>query len=351
MPAPRSLVRDRARGTLLGLAVGDALGTTLEFATPAAPPFPSLAEGPHADVTGGGPFDVVPGQVTDDTQMAACLAGALAARGGRYDVSEAAARYRAWTEHAFDVGSLTASALARLERGAAPGEAGFLAWEEAGMAAAGNGSLMRSAPIGVALAADAGARRLAALRDSAVTHYDPRCALACAALDAAVAAGVAGAARARDLLDAAGAELGAAAAAFLDACPPPRAARPDVEARLAAAVDALLEDLDRAQADDPGLYGRDLHLHAHQGFVRVAFRLAFWELLHAPTWRAGVTDAVNRGGDADTNGAIAGALLGALHGERALPEAWRARVLSAVPREDGPLRTLYHPRALLALAP
>jgi ADP-ribosylglycohydrolase len=56
---------------------------------------------------------------------------------------------------------------------------------------------------------------------------------------------------------------------------------------------------------------------------------------------------VNRGGDADTNGAIAGALAGALHGERAIPETWRRTVLQAAPPGPAPLRGAYHPAALL----
>ncbi|MBZ0230828.1 MAG: ADP-ribosylglycohydrolase family protein, partial [Deltaproteobacteria bacterium] len=59
----------RALGSLLGLAVGDALGTTNEFKTMSAPPFPALAEGPVDDVVGGGPFSLPAGGVTDDTQM------------------------------------------------------------------------------------------------------------------------------------------------------------------------------------------------------------------------------------------------------------------------------------------
>src|SRR5262249_38705405 len=94
----------------------------------------------------------------------------------------------------------------------------------------------------------------------------------------------------------------------------------------------------------------EVHLHRHEGYVRVAFRLAFWELLHAPDLRAGLIDAVNRGGDADTNGAIAGALLGARHGADGIPASWRERVLGALAGDAGPLATLYHPRELLRLA-
>jgi ADP-ribosylglycohydrolase len=93
-----------------------------------------------------------------------------------------------------------------------------------------------------------------------------------------------------------------------------------------------------------------LSLHHHQGFVRVAFRLAFWELVHAGSFEAGLIDVVNRGGDADTNGAVTGALLGSLYGEAHIPSTWRARVLDALQDEPpSPLRDTYHPRRLLDL--
>jgi ADP-ribosylglycohydrolase len=92
-------------------------------------------------------------------------------------------------------------------------------------------------------------------------------------------------------------------------------------------------------------HGDVLNLLTQAGFVRVAFRLAFWELGHASSFQAGLIDVVNRGGDADTNGAIAGALLGAHHGEEEIPADWRALVLSA----KG-LRPEYHPQVLLQMA-
>ena len=98
---------------------------------------------------------------------------------------------------------------------------------------------------------------------------------------------------------------------------------------VAAAADALAEDLAHAAQDDPDLVTAKLHFHRHAGFVRVAFRLAFWELRHAPTAEAALLDCANRGGDADTNAAITGALLGALHGEAAIPAAWRTAVADA----------------------
>src|SRR5689334_13941802 len=120
-------VEERSRGALLGLAVGDAFGTTLEFSEPKAPAFPQLATGPHVDVVGMGPFRLVPGQVTDDTQMTCCLAASLADR-GELDLADVAARYVAWQEHAFDVGVQTAAALNAVREGTPPARAGREVW-------------------------------------------------------------------------------------------------------------------------------------------------------------------------------------------------------------------------------
>ncbi len=85
--------------------------------------------------------------------------------------------------------------------------------------------------------------------------------------------------------------------------------------------------------------------------MRIAFRLAFWELLHAPSFEAGLVDVVNRGADADAHGAITGALLGAFHGEEAIPAEWKRMVLESMAVVRGPLWNLYHPRHLLPLVP
>lgn len=334
---------DRARGALIGLAVGDALGTTHEFQALDAPAFPARATGPLREVVGGGPFALEPGQVTDDTHMACCLADSLREQGG-FDAADVAARYRRWREHAFDIGNQTAAALGELGElpaGTPPTEAGRLVWERGGQQAAGNGSLMRTAPIAVALAGDPAARRGAAMTDSAITHFDPRCQLACAAFDAALAEMIAdgpAAMRPRTVLDIILAEILAAAGELVHRYP----AYGD---EIAAARVALQEDVALAGARDPELYDA-VHLHRHQGFVRVGFRLALWELVHAPSFEDGLIDVVNRGGDADTNGAITGALLGAFHGAASIPEAWTGQVLDA----SGPVPDAYHPRRLLALA-
>lgn len=328
--------RGRARGVLLGLAVGDALGTTQEFSRPKdRRPFPELNLGPQTDVVGGGPFALPAGHTTDDTQMAVCLTRALLGAPD-FDVEAAGRHYLEWMPLAFDIGQQTSACLARLKGGGSALEVGLTVWNASGQDIAGNGSLMRTAPIGVHFADRPEERRRASWLDSAITHADPRCILACASFNAAIAHGVnEGPGGALGLLQAASAELTLAAGLLLE---DPRWPQD----RVRAAVAAVAEDLERAQATDPGL-----DLGRHQGYVRLAFRLAFWELLHAPSWAEGLLDVTNRGGDADTNAAVAGALLGAHHGSAQIPDAWLTAVLR--PGPPGSVHERFHPRALLGL--
>jgi ADP-ribosylglycohydrolase len=354
--------RDRARGCLLGLAVGDALGTTLEFEKLDAPAFPRMATGPHVGVTGGGPFTLLPGQVTDDTEMACCLAESLREKGD-LDVADVARRYIEWSRHAFDVGMQISQVLEATASGKQGASREF--WLARDKRPAANGSLMRTAPIGVAFAGCDDLRLAkASIAESAITHYDPRCSLACAALNGAIAAALAGD-KERDLFQLRQAAYLAGSNALLCLLGQlvPQEAWPEVAnlatlgsgsesankailepwpevASLASAADAINSDIAASTANDPGLYGPELFLNRADGagFVRVALRLAFWELFHAKTFEAGLIDVVNRGGDADTNGAIAGALLGAFHGEAAIPARWREPVLAAEPARPHPSR-------------
>jgi len=318
-------------GALMGLAIGDALGTTNEFKTLKAPVFPGLAIGPLEDIKGGGPFGVKAGQVTDDTQMACCLYLSLATHGA-YDIRDAAQRYVAWAKHAFDVGGQISSALAVMKP-QQPTSAGRAIWLAAGKHPAANGSLMRTAPIGALLAAPI-ERRTAAVLDSAITHFDPKCRISCAALDSAIAAGIAGAS-AEEMHGAAVAEVADAAALIGE----------DYESDdLSKAIEAVREDLGLASTADPDLYGDTVHIQKSQGFVRVAFRLAFWELLHRDGFAEAVLDVANRGGDADTNAAITGALVGSAVGIEGVPAEWRELVLNCAPPNPWGPSGLYHPQ-------
>jgi ADP-ribosylglycohydrolase len=367
-------MNERARGALLGLAVGDALGTTYEFEEIEQRGYPGLATGPAIDVTGGGPFGLAAGQITDDTQMAICLARSLAEQRS-LDVSDVARRYVAWTEEAFDIGNQTRDALTRIARGTAPEVAGLATWRQSGRRAAGNGSLMRTVPIAVAFAPEV--RRDvsvidAAMLESAITHADPRCVLACAVFDAAIAAAVSGSVTDPDaaadpgsgsgsgsvsgagMLAVARRALGVAAARLTERWRDPANAALAIEREDLAAIETahadLAADLDAAASADPQLYTAGLHLHRTAGFVRVALRLAFWHAVHTPSWRAALVDTASRGGDADTNSAIVGALLGARDGASAIPSVWVDRVLAATQPGSPAWADAHHPRHLVALA-
>lgn len=393
MPPPRRpaqkgpdlLPGQRGRGALLGLAVGDALGAPLRGRNMIAPLFPQLANGLRRQPTGGvikprlgklaeeqrpsleelelpPDYEGLPpdmpleppvvelrkGQVTDETHMACCVAWSLKEL-KRYDAADVARRLRAWKAHAFDMSDPVREVLDEMDSGLPVLTAGRRVWMRNFRRTFTNGSLARTAPIGVFFSKDftkdEPARIQASFEDSALTHFDPRCQLACAALNSAIAKALTGgdSLTPQDLLTAAQSGLSVAA---------PMLARSasDYVSEVTTAKALLLEDLQAAQQSDPMLYGPELHLHRQYGNVRTAFRLAFWELLHAPSLEAALVDVVNRGGDADAHGAIAGALLGAFHGEESIPADWRRLVLDSMNTVRGPFWMTYHPRHLLALA-
>jgi ADP-ribosylglycohydrolase len=336
------------------MAVGDALGTTYEFERIDQPAYPTLATGPATDVVGGGPFNLVAGQVTDDTQMAICLARSLL-HARPLDLADLAKRYVAWFEHAFDVGNQTSSALRAIETGAPVMSAGRTVWHNSGRRAAGNGSLMRTTPIGV-IYHRAPRERIVeeALADSLITHADPRCAIACAVFNCAVAYGVT-ANTSGDVPDDYAALGRAMTRAGVEAIPLAVlkvrelwSDNPEDLVMLERAEEDLRRDLEVADDDTPGVHRVELDLQRTAGFVRVAFRLAFWHLCHTP-WRDAIVDTASRGGDADTNAAIVGALLGARDGALAIPAAWIDRVLGV--EQPGPpdWAAAHHPRHLLAI--
>lgn len=155
---------DRFRGALLGLAVGDALGATVEFHTRGH--FPSLT-----DMIGGGPHDVEPGQRTDDTSMALCLAESLVEQKD-FDAADQMRRYvRWWREgynssksYCFDIGHTTRGALQRFEDTGNPYSG------DTHPGTAGNGSLMRLAPVSLRYAHDHDEAVARAADSSRTTH-------------------------------------------------------------------------------------------------------------------------------------------------------------------------------------
>jgi ADP-ribosylglycohydrolase len=154
----------RFRGALLGLAVGDALGTTAEFSPPGT-------FEPIDDMVGGGPFGLAPGEWTVDTSMALCLAESLVEHGG-FEARDQMERYVRWSRdghlssngRCFDIGSTVAAALRRFEQTGEP----FAGSTDPH--SAGNGSLMRLAPVPLFYATDPGQAVAQAAASSRTTH-------------------------------------------------------------------------------------------------------------------------------------------------------------------------------------
>ncbi len=277
----------RAQGALLGQVAGDSLGALVEFAT-AAEVARNHPAGP-SELADGGVFGTLAGQPTDDSEMALSLARAILARGA-YDATAAFEAYRAWHRSGpFDIGSTTRAALA-----------GYLMGDSQA-----NGSLMRAIPLAL-LAHRWSAERAAELgrEDSALTHPNPVCRDSVGAFVVAAACAI---------------RTGERAAAYHAALD---------WARSAGAVAPVVETLERAASAPPVCDGES------QGWVLVALRNAFFELLHAEGLEAGVVRTVRRGGDTDTNAAITGALLGAALGRAAVPRQWQGAVLSCRAHQD-----------------
>jgi ADP-ribosyl-[dinitrogen reductase] hydrolase len=277
---------DRAEGVLLGLACGDALGRPVEFETPAR----ILAQyGEVTEMLANGTWDKPAGTVTDDTEMTLCLARSLVDRGA-FDPADVAERFVAWYESGpFDIGTMTASALGRIRDGEPWHAAGRRVWEASPEGSnAGNGSVMRAAPLAVAFASRESELVDASVASSRITHADPRCTAGCAVLNLTLAG----------LLFDRPEPLSRA----LDHVEPPAALEDALRPVAAAAVDP--DDLQST------------------GYVVDTLRTALWYGLRAETAEDALVDVVNMGGDADTVGAVTGAVVGARFGADALPDRW-----------------------------
>jgi ADP-ribosylglycohydrolase len=279
----------RAQGSLLGQLIGDALGSQVEFLT-AHEIRRRYPEGVR-NLADGGTWSTIAGQPTDDSEMALALARLLVARGA-YDEGLAFAAYQDWlASHPFDCGDSIRSAL--------------LGRPNAGSQA--NGALMRASPLGIFGATQP--KHLVAewaITDAALTHPHPVCLDANRIYVTSLAVAIEGATP-QEVYDAA-----------LSWC-----REWDVQADVACA-------LREASISPPAEYT------TRQGWVLIALQNAFYQLLHAPTPEEAIIDTAMRGGDTDTNAAIAGALVGALHGIGSLPTRWVDTVLECKPERGAP---------------
>jgi len=286
---------ERYRGCLLGLAVGDALGAPLEFRPPGS-------FTPIDDMVGGGSFDVMPGQWTDDTSMALCLADSLIEQQDFNPINQLQ-KYVRWLregylssiDRCFDIGNTTLEALRRFETTQEP------YCGPTDPRSAGNGSIMRLAPVPLFYAK----RPLDAIEKSGessrTTHQATTAIDACRYLGALLFGAVNGVNREELLCE--------------RYSPIPRYWEEN----------PLVEEIDEIAK------GSFKHRQPPQiqgsGYVVKSLGAALWAFYNSHSFREGCLLAVNLGMDADTTGAVYGQLAGAFYGEREIPESWRSQLM------------------------
>ncbi|CAD7699086.1 unnamed protein product [Ostreobium quekettii] len=272
---------DRFRGCLLGLATGDAVGTTLEFR-------PRGTFAPITDMNGGGPFELSAGQWTDDTSMALCLATSLTAR-CKFDPADQMARYVRWltegylssTGSCFDIGGTTRGSLAKYMID------GTVFAGPTGPRTAGNGSLMRLAPVPMFYHPERQAAVHYAGESSRTTHGAKECVDACRMYADMLVSALSGKTK---------------------------------EEMLSTAVTPVSSKL---QSISNGSYkNKPASDIKGTGYVVECLEAALWCFWSTSSFREAILEAANLGDDADTTAAVCGQIAGAYYGESNIPSAW-----------------------------
>ncbi len=287
-------LEQRYQGCLLGLAVGDAVGTTVEFMPPGS--FP-LVE----DMVGGGPFGLNPGEWTDDTSMALCLADSLLTCKG-FDAGDQMDRYVRWWKEGylssngrcFDIGGTVSQALRRYQQTGNPLSG------STDPHSAGNGSLMRLAPVPLYFAADAEQAVHLSAESSKTTHGAVACLDACRYFGGLIVGALRGVTK-EELLS----EMYSPVPGLW------------IRSPLCPAINAIAMGSFKHK-DPPQIKGT--------GYVVDSLEAALWAFHRSTNFKDGCLLAVNLGNDADTTAAIYGQIAGAYYGVEGIPALWRERL-------------------------
>ena len=283
----------RAEAAYLGLALGDALGATVEFLTPREI---SYQYGVHREIRGGGWLGVKPGQVTDDTTMSLALGNAIVADGGKVNALSCARAFDAWMHgKPVDIGNTVRRNLLAFRRSGNPVAV-------ASEHDAGNGAAMRVLPVALAtLALDEPEVRLAVRAQAHVTHHNPVSDAACEFVVLAV----------QD---------------FLRDEPLRNVYRRRIQPLITEYPEFAFR---RRRRENPS------------GWIVETMQTVFQSLLETGDFESCLVEVTNRGGDADTTGAIAGMLAGAAYGLDGIPLHWLQGLDPAIRRNcEGQARAL-----------
>lgn len=274
--------RSRVRGCLLGLAVGDAVGTSVEFHRRGT-------FTPVTDMVGGGPFGLKPGQWTDDTSLALCLAESLIEKHA-FDARDQMERYVRWyrtghlssTGRCFDIGGTTAAALHAFEQTGDPFSG------STGSHQAGNGSIMRLAPIPMFFSPGADHVVHYADESSRTTHGAPECIDACRLFALMLCTALSGKPKDEILFE---------------------TGQMDLAPKIAAIAAGQYRNKTEGQVRGTG-------------YVVDSLEAALWCFHQTDNFRDSILKAVNLGDDADTTAAVCGQIAGAFYGVDGIPAEW-----------------------------
>jgi len=293
----RELFEDRVRGVLFGQAIGDALGLGTEFLSKrqVAAYYPHGLHALEQIVPDRHRARWAPGDWTDDTDQMLCILESLLET-GRVDIRDIAARVRAWAVGGgMGIGMTVADVVYAPDYLSDPHGAAERIWKMSGGHSAANGAVMRTSVLGIWEygSPEAVVRNAAAV--CKITHFDPRCVASCVCVCHAISALLNGA---RDI---------------------PALAQA-LEAEAIAIDERTAEYFARAQ--QPEISGLGLDESEAMGYTLKTMGAGIWALLHPADFRAGLSAVIHEGGDADTNGAVAGSILGARFGWSGIPREW-----------------------------
>lgn len=282
-------LKERFQGGLLGLACGDALGTTLEFQFRGS--FTAIT-----DMVGGGPFNLKPGEWTDDCSMALCLAQSLLECDG-FDAADQMKRYCEWESSGymssngicFDIGSTVKRALNKFRRTGDPFSG------ETGPRTAGNGSIMRLIPIPMYFFNNPEQIIFFAGESSRTTHGAEEAIEASRLFARQLYLALSGADKNTILFE----------SGYQSVAPK---------------IAALAEGGWRSKPENV-VYG--------SGYVVESLEAALWSFWSTDDFASAVLRAANLGGDADTTAAICGQIAGAFYGVDEMPLHWRQKIVMA----------------------
>lgn len=280
---------NRAHGAMLGLAVGDAIGTSVEF-------MPRGSFSPMTDMIGGGPFNLIAGQWTDDTSMALCLASSLVENG--FDLHDQMTRYVLWrdegylssTGRCFDIGSTTNDALKAFKRTGNPISG------STDPSSAGNGSIMRLAPIPIHFLESPELALDLCEEQSRTTHQTPECLMACRLLGEVLIRSLQGKSK---------------------------------EEVLSPSQQILKLSAGLRSIADGGYKTKTIDQIRSTGYVVDSLEAALWCFWKTHNFKDCVLLAANLGFDADTTAAISGQIAGGHYGKTGIPAEWLQKLTMA----------------------